>query len=318
MIRRLYRKIIIGLIIIFVLDSVIGAGLRYLYFHRAYGNRKNLIYIIEEMNDPIVIMGSSRAQSHYVPSLFQSVFDQSCFNAGLGGTYIEYHEALLESVLNRYVPNVVILDFQANEFEKLPSRRLKSLSRIFPFYAEHPELRPLINSCGPTERVKMLSRIYPFNSEIYQIMIPYFISRRRLPDYPDGYFLNSKVGSFQPLMIEGYSQSILDIDAMKAFDNFVSRAKGKGISLYVIVSPSLEEYQEPTKSMDYAQSVCNHHGVPFWDMSSYASILSHPEYFQDRLHMNDKGARIFSRVVIDRVKEFRSNNEGKPLLKRDH
>jgi len=301
MILRLLLKLLCVGLIIFLLDLTIGYGLRRLYFHRPFGNRKSLIYVIENMKDPIVIMGSSRAQHHYVPSLFRLTFGKSCFNAGLDGAFIEYHEALLELVLKRYVPELLILDISASEFDESDSR-LQAISKLLPFYAQSDELHSLVQRTGPMERIKLMSRIYPFNSEIIQLLLPYFVGPDILPDYPDGYIPLFKAGSLPPTPIEEPGQVELDAFATSSFRGFISRAKENGVSLFVVVSPSLRRYQRATRSIDYARSLCEAAAVPFWDMSETVSILQHPEYFYDRTHLNDRGAREFTRLVIDRLK----------------
>jgi hypothetical protein len=106
----------------------------------------------------------------FAAAVFRAAFGKDCFNASAGGAFIEYHEAVLEAVLTRYSPRLIVLDFSSNEFRK-DKKRLQALSLLLPYYRHHPEIRAIIQSRGLTERLKMASHIYPFNSEIiHQIL----------------------------------------------------------------------------------------------------------------------------------------------------
>jgi lysophospholipase L1-like esterase len=53
--------------------------------------------------------------------------------------------------------------------------------------------------------------------------------------------------------------------------------------------------------MQIGKSIAVKYGVPFFDYSHDETLISRPELFSDFLHLNDKGARIFSEMVIDRI-----------------
>jgi len=69
-----------------------------------------------------------------------------------------------------------------------------------------------------------------------------------------------------------------------------------------MLSPVYIRFDKPSISLAAISEVCEHYKVPFYDYTTCAEFLNNPSLFQDRSHMNDKGATIYSEKVAKEIK----------------
>ncbi|HEY5369695.1 MAG TPA: hypothetical protein VIJ75_11955 [Hanamia sp.] len=169
-IKKLFLSIGIFTIVCFCLDFVIGTILNKLYFKQQSGLQYRTTYAIEKTNAEVIVLGSSRANHHYVPAVFENILHYSFYNAGKDGSSIFYNYAILKGILKRYKPRIIVLEILKEElgFEKEWYDRL---SELLPYYATHPEIRSIILLKSRSERLKLISKIYPYNSSLLTILI---------------------------------------------------------------------------------------------------------------------------------------------------
>src|SRR5205085_10324644 len=83
-------------------------------------------------------------------------------------SHVDYQYAVLKATLERYHPQMIILDCSAGQFAK---GEITDIYILFPFYKAHKEMWPRIYLIMPYEKYKLrLSETYPFNSYIYRIL----------------------------------------------------------------------------------------------------------------------------------------------------
>ena len=183
--KMIVKKIILNIVIVgvlvFVIDFSIGRTLRYFYFKETSGLHFRTTYAMEKTEADILVFGASRANHHYIPEVFKDSLEMSFYNTGRDGNGIFFQTALLKSVLKRYSPKVIILDY-AGGFEK-GGEDYDRMSPLLPYYRTHEEIRSIVELKSPFERIKLLSEIYPFNSQILTIAIGNLeINKKRKPD----------------------------------------------------------------------------------------------------------------------------------------
>ena len=167
--RRLVARLALFVLVLGVLDFVLGTVLRRLYYSQTTGLFAETTYVVDHMQAPVVIVGSSRALHHYVPSVMRGPLGLSCYNAGRDGQSVLFSAAILEQIFARYRPKIVILDLNVRDLEH-DSKAYDRLSELLPYVREHESFRRYADLRGPFERVKLLSRTYPFNSMILSIV----------------------------------------------------------------------------------------------------------------------------------------------------
>jgi hypothetical protein len=234
-----------------------------------------------------------------VPEVFVDSLGLSYYNTGRDGNGIFYQTALLKSVLSRYTPKLVILDY-AGDFGK--GRQVyDNLSSLLPYYESHPEIRKEVNLRGPYERVKLLSGIYPFNSQVLTISVGNLdLNKTRKPDNRGYVPLETE----HPVNKEYFRSTIqqpVDSNKIHSLREFVQVAKASGTQLVVIYSPLYQEHKRYWE-IEICSAICKDAGVPFWDFSRDSLFLQRADLYYDPVHLNHKGATIFSQEVAHRLR----------------
>jgi hypothetical protein len=301
---RFIKKLVSFLFIVWVLDFGLGSLLRHLYFRQSSGFLFNTTWAIEKTTASLLIFGDSRAVLGYAPRPFEDSFGLEFYNAGCEGLGIEYHQAVLKVILTRYIPRRIILDLSPNEFGQSHDCSNR-LAVLFPYLRDHPELKPILMTGGFFENIKFLSRIYPYNSNILSIIMGNLsFNKKRREDF-QGHIPHE--GSWnEPLRsLDSMPEGNIRMDAAEALRTFLQLAISKGVTPTVVISPVFQKWAHPPRSMALAASICRELGVSFLDLAQDHDFISRPEYFYDELHLNRKGASVFSAVVAERMAALR-------------
>lgn len=288
--------------LVFVMDLIAGNALRQLYFKQTSGANFALTYSIDSTDADVVILGSSHAKHHYVPSVIEDTLGLSCYNHGSGGQNIYYHYGILGSLLERYTPRIVILDLITIDYriteEKYNTDRL---SVLLPYYKRHKAIREIIDLRGSFEKVRLLSKIYPFNSQITHILFSYVSSENATDVLMNGYSpLYGEIVDSQPVKQEG---DRFNIDALKMgyIKKIIAACKQNDVRLIIINSPSIINSQLEPMSFDVIEKIGKELDVEVWNYEIDQRFLQ-TEYLHDAYHLNDAGALQYSMAVASRLK----------------
>ncbi|HEX2921527.1 MAG TPA: hypothetical protein VHO50_10225 [Bacteroidales bacterium] len=292
-------KLTVLMLILYLLDYSVGNTMRYFYFSQKSGKQYRTTYILEEVKTDILIMGSSRANHHYHPDTFENELGISFYNAGRDGNFIFYHYAILQSVLKRYTPKIVILDILRDEFsaDQISYDRLSSL---LPYYHDHPEIRPVVELRSPYERIKMFSSIYPYNSSIFTIIGGNLGIGSEIGRENKGYVSINRTmsGSDQ----ENINEPAREIDPRKVavFESFTEECIASGVRLFIICSPYYKSAAN-VETLEIAENIAKKHNIPFFDFSNEPAFKGRNDLFADYWHLNNDGAKVFSSIIAKEV-----------------
>ena len=298
MLKSIITNIILVGITVFILDFAIGSFLYKYYFKAVSGYNYEITYALEKTNEDILIIGSSRALYHYIPQKFVDSLNMSCYNTGHMGSVLLYENAVLKSVLKRYVPKYILIDFYNSNFDN--THAYNDLSILTPYYATHEEIRDIVNLKSPFEKLKLNSKIYPFQSEIYNILRNTVYSEKRHTD--NGYIPVEGVWQKSMDTTSTAEPYMLDETIIDAVDEFLTLAKNSGSQVVVIYSP-MYAYHKNKRDIAFIRQLCSEKQIPFWNFSRDTTFLNHREYFSDTIHLNRTGSTIFTETIIQKLKE---------------
>jgi hypothetical protein len=289
------------LLIVAILDFAIGKALRYFYFREKVGREYRATFSIDKTNADILVFGASRAYQHYDPIIIQDSLKMSCYNTGCYGQSILYSYATLKAVLKRYTPKMIILDVEVGDF-KVDQDAYDRLSFLLPYYKDHKEMRSVIESRGPFEKLKLVSSIYPFNSNILMIAggnSEYFMK-------PD-----KDINGYKPGEGEWKGREEIDRPRPYALDNykvnayrfFIKDCENKHIKLFIVCSPLFDEFARPDYTISLMQRIAQNHHICFINFVYDRFFTGNNELFKDKIHLNEKGSKIYTTVVMHKIKE---------------
>lgn len=302
-------KILIGMaaacVLMVVLDWAVGTWSEKMYYKSKYGMFHRQIYCLQESKDDILILGSSRAAHHYVPQIFEDSLGMSCYNAGSDGECIYYHYAILAArCFRKCPPKLVILEVMGLDVTVSNTGSFSladALDRLAPHYGEVPAIDSLFYLNGWKERVKLCSKTYRYNSKMVQTIKCNYLPSPEDKGYEalDG-VLEIKDGKAADVLT---SSSEPDIEERKVVyvRKLIDLCRKNNIELVMCFSPYYNSSMP--QSVSLLKDIAAEEGVPFFDYYS-SEEYQRPEYFKDASHLNDTGARLYSREIAHRIKTF--------------
>ncbi len=295
-------KLLSFLIILFFLDLSIGNLLKNFYFKQDSGLLYRTTYAMDSTRADILIFGSSTANHHYVPELFDKELHLTCYNTGRDGNSILYSYGILQGVLKRYTPQTIILDVYDHEFMK-DQESYDRIASLLPYYESHPGIRPIVRLKSPFEKYKLLSKIYPYNSMLFTIAVGNadFNRDRALVNDQNGYvpLINTWKG---PLILDSSHVNYeLDNTKINIFRSFISDCRRSNIRLYVFLSPKFIQYEHEDTTVAIVNKIAGEYGIPFYDFTNDSFFLNRRELYFDKDHLNDGGAKIYTSMVINKI-----------------
>ena len=306
------KKIVIGVFVFCLLlvatDWVIGTWSEKMYYKSKYGIFHRQIYCLTESQDELMILGSSRAAHHYVPQIFEDSLEMSCYNAGSDGMCIYYHYGILASRIQRGCPPKMIvlevIDTDAEVSQGATFSLDAALDRYAPHYGKFAGIDSMFVTNGWKEKVKLLSKTYKYNSKLVQTIKCNYIP------WPEDRGYEALNGVMK--VVEG--EKVTDVLAPSSahpniedrkllyLQKFIDDCKNNNIELVMCYSPYYGK-EIPT-SICMIEKLAKENDVRFFNYGDN-NHFQKPEYFQDAGHLNDIGAKVYSKEIARLLKEVK-------------
>lgn len=304
-------KIVLGSIVAFILvvclDILVGTWSERMYYRSKFGIYHRQIYCLHESKDDIMILGSSRAAHHYVPQIFVDSLGLSCYNAGSDGMCIYYHYAILASRIFRGAPpKMVVLEVYDSDAEVSYESVFSldaALDRLAPHYGEIPEVDSLFYFDGWKGRLKLLSRTYRYNSKLVQIIKCNYVPWPEDKGYEALYGRMDLKDSSYFDVIDEKNKPNIEKRKLEYMLRFIQMCKNNNIDLLLCYSPYYNKKQG--EAVEMIKNIAAQNNVPFLDFCEDLRFQN-AEFFKDPSHMNDIGAKEYTKVVAHYICD--SNN----------
>jgi hypothetical protein len=294
------------LIILFVLDAVIGYFLNKYYFtqtHGVYAVLTNTIDNPANQKSDLLIFGSSKAKRNYNPQIISDSLPISCYNAGYDGLGILYSNALLDIMIDKYEPSVVILDVISDELD-YTVLSYDRLTIFNPYVKKYPVLWETLLLKSPFEKVKHASKIYPYNSMLDKIV------RGNWKNLPEEVNINGYTPMYgtwnEPLQSVSFGDAQLDPNKIDVFSAFLEKCIQKKLKVYVVFSPEYRRVKNDTRSTAYIKEKCRALNIEFITYQNNEKFFNN-QFFRDVMHLNNVGSDIFtsdiSSVLIKKLSD---------------
>ena len=257
--------------IIVLCDRAIGAILKVFYFRQELGGHHRTTYIIDSTLAEVLIFGSSRANHHYVPEIFEDKLHCTCFNTGVDGQSLLYNYAILKTITNRYNPRLIIIDISPEDLN-YSAHEYERLSALLPYYQAYPEISRVVDLRGPFEKLKSVSACYPYNSLFFEIANAnlHYKKKKSMPEI-NGYIPIFKIMKDNEVEISTNNTCNIDENKINAMEDIILTCKQKGIDLIFVYSPIWLNPQE-SYCNNVISELCFKNGIDYID-------LSHPPCF---------------------------------------
>lgn len=296
---------ITGVIIAFcIIDSTCGFVCEQLYHNAKYSLFARQNYVLNESEDDILIIGSSRAAHHYIPSIIEDSLGLSCYNAGSDGMCIYYHYALLSSVIERgHMPKMVVCEVMETDIVSSNSATFSldaAVSRLAPEFGKYAAVDSLIALKGYTEMVYMHSALYRYNSQIVQLLRCNYSPQADDKGYErlDGIFLQKN-----NIAKNSVSDETLRIEKgkLECIKQLIKLCKNNGIALMFVYSPTNIDVNK--EAVKVVMKIAQLEHIPFHNFYNNVVFCSN-ELFKDGSHLNHSGATLFTKLIVKKSKIY--------------
>lgn len=311
--NRFLLKIALFFALVAVIDVVSGFAFKKMVGSAKYGETYNSNYISNICTDDIIILGSSHADRHYVPSVIQDSLGFSCYNCGEPGCGIIPAYPRYKMVAERKKPLLVIYEATPGYDYYVSDDYSKYLGRVRQ-YSEKKPVAELYEAFGDElEPLRLMSNMFRNNSSVVHNVMDLFVPTKDYRGYGPlyGVLTEEAIAQEAETQVEKDAKThVIDSLKLSYVEKLFADVKADGVNMICIISPQFKATTD--LQMDDYQPViqlCEKYGVPFINNKCYDGITGQRELFQDFGHLNDKGARKYTASLIPLFREYlKSNN----------
>lgn len=299
LVSKKMKKYIVNILVFFgiivMVDFCISKVGDFLQAHAKGGITKRVNDLLMREQHDVLIMGSSRAHHHYDTPYLSDALGLDFYNAGFNGNGVVLADGILEIILERYKPRLILFDVEPN-FDIIvypeDNHHIRYINYLKPYY-RFDVIKRIIKSVSLEEWYKVQSGMIRYNSDMLSKILDYQSSHR------------AKMGKKGFVPLKGiFSGSILskeinqvEVDSFKLgyIEKLISLAKSKCIPIVFVASPSFgftADVLQPVKD------ICSKNNILFLDYYSDHYFLQHQEWFKDYMHLNAEGARFFTDILL--------------------
>lgn len=302
--KRFVYSLIALVALVVVGDWAVGSWLRHGFEQTHYDEIGRQNYICDSVNADIIVLGSSRALHHYVPSIITDSTGLSCYNCGFENEGIVFHYALLRQLQQRYQPKLIIYELTYDYDVQYLTWRPANLKHLHTMAALSCR-DSILCSVDPWERVSLLSSIYPFNSQVFTTWASRKPTIYDSPQVDNGYIPQYNLIKLEPGWAYRPMKHSEAVDSLKV--GYLHKLIAENASrLMVVVSPRYLSQEDDIFGL--VEQMCQEHGVPFICMVSDPVITHDITQWDDDCHLNHQGAVAFTRQLAPLIKQQLKHN----------
>ena len=295
------KRYIINIIVFFAIVSLIDIGVGligdHMQFYAKGGDTRKTNDLIKSDVHDIIVFGSSRANHHYDTPFLSDSLGIDVYNAGYDGNGVVLSYGLLSMILERYQPKLIIFDnepcFDINVYAGDNGNK-RYITPLKPYYRNNG-VSKVIQGVSKEEYYKSFSGMMRYNTTIISKTMDYIgggtvANQGYVPMY--GVYEGEQSTTEQ-------KQASVDPFKLLCFENMLLLVKSKNVPILVVASPKYGE--KNSKDLQPIKDLCAKYQVPFVDYYADEVFMRHKEWFNEPMHLNAGGARVFSEKLISDI-----------------
>lgn len=295
-------KICLFFAIVVVMDLAFGKVFDLLRSKAQGGRTYKNEYVFNHCKDDILVLGSSRASHHYVPSVIEDSLGLTCYNAGEEGCGIIPAYVRYRLVADRKKPKLVIYEITPGYDYLTDHGGYSSYLGAIRQYADRKEVRDMyLDFSDEFEPVRLLSRMYRNNScvikNIKDIVRP----------TPNNKGYDPLLGVINP-QGKGKANSqnnLISMDSLKLsyIERLIKETRSDGVALAFFISPFFNE-QDDLVDYEPITALSGKYGIPIINNADNKQFVGVAEFFQDYTHLNNDGAVAYTQYIIPQISDL--------------
>ncbi|KIA85242.1 hypothetical protein [Flavobacterium sp. AED] len=279
----LFAKILLTtLLLLVVLDFIYTA----VYLQSKDRGKIDYVYNSKGRSYDVVILGSSRANNHFVSQMFEEK-GLKTFNYGMSGSRLFESDLLLKLMIERHykIKNIIIevdLNIASDGISE------STVAKVLPYIHHSKTIREHLNSVSNFNAFYYIPfyRYVAYEPQIgFREMVLSLIRKKSAYLKNGGYYALNNEGENLTYDLSNYIPH-----QNKSYEEIKHICKANKINLIAVMTPMCTN----TKGLDYFEKV--HQIYP--EIYNYENAVEGDQYFSSCGHLNDAGARKFTAIII--------------------
>lgn len=282
----LVAKILLALLVLLI---VLDWAYTTVYLHSSNRGKVENVFNSKSRNYDVIILGSSRANNHFVPELFEKN-GLKTFNYGMSGAHLFEASLLLKLMAERnYKIKTVILEADLGLCNEKES---EAIAAKFLPYIHHSEV--IKDHFSKLENFNELYYIPFYRYVDFDALIGFREMYQTATDKPTNILDNQ---GYHPLTTNKPGNMKNDIRALKPirnkyYEEIKQICKQNNYNLIAVMTPMCTN----VIGLDYFEKA----NKIYPEIHNLENVVQGDHYFSSCGHMNDTGARLFTSIVINR------------------
>lgn len=286
------------ILIVFSIDRIGSTAMWWVNQHTRDISGPKIKYLVNDVHEDVILMGTSRCNLHYVPSIIEDSIGMSVYNGGIDASgNIFAHYIMLCHILAHHTPKVICLDVMTSDFakEKDPFR---TISFFAPYFGQNEMADSVFRDAGRYWPYH-ISHLYRYNAKAASNLAGLVVNKQAHGE--NGYLPHAQPQHEPELLTD---KEWTEIDSMKVqyIHRFITECQQRSIKLVFMVSPAYTISSQRKYSV--LKQIAKENCIPMLDYHTAGLYLNHPDYFKDNTHLWDKGARLYSSVFASDMKRI--------------
>lgn len=256
-------------------------------------------YLVNDVHEDVLLMGTSRCNLHYVPSIISDTLGMSVYNGGIDASNNIYaHFLMLNHILAIHKPKVICLEVMITDFT-MEDDPFNTVTFFAPYFGLNEGADSVFRMAGKYWKYR-ISHLYRYNAKAVSNIAGLAINRNEGGD--NGYIPSPQPVHFPSSLEHNNTPKTVDNMKLDYVRRFIYLCKKNNIKLVFMVSPMYTKID--TDYYDILKAIAKENNIPFMDYHTSGLYLDHPEYFKDIYHLWDKGAKLYSSVFASDLKRI--------------
>ena len=297
--KKLFASILFVTIGLFAVDRLGGMAMWWVNQHTQDTSGPKIKYLVNDFHEDVLLMGTSRCNLHYVPSIISDSLGMSVYNGGIDRSNNIYaHYLILHHVLAIHTPKVICLEVMTYDFTEEPDP-FNTVTFFAPYFGINEGADSIFRLAGKYWKYRV-SHLYRFNAKAVSNIAGLVINKQKGEDH--GYIPCPHPAHYPSSLEQSNTPKEVDSIKLEYIQKFVNLCHANNIRLVFMISPMYTAVDE--HHYDVLKTIAQRNDIPFLDYHTQGLYLDHPEYFKDVEHLWDKGARLYSSIFASDLKRI--------------
>ena len=300
--KKLFVYIISVIVVLVLADWLFGFFADYQTKKGLKGDYIPVEYVMNHCNEDVLILGSSVVLNSVKPSTIEDSLNVSCYNAGANGQTIIYYYTMLNCILKRYTPKIIILGIRPTEFK---DENILRYNLLVPYYhTGNTEIDSVLESSGSYEKYFLKSNFYRYNTIWFRILLYNFIGDNFVNDKG---FLSHEKPKVPPILSKEDPEEYVSETKIHILQDIINTCKSRNIKLFVFTPPTYCNFSSQPMTISALQEKCEKNKIPYYNDVNCSEFMMHEDWFYDTSHLNKYGAEVYSKIMAERIKHYLQN-----------